>query len=93
MYVLACSIQATVEVTMKTVQIQITTEEYDWLTNKAEQQKITVAQVIEGMVSEAYLYKAEELPPYDWGEEGIPEGQAVKYEPEFGLVIVEEGEK
>ncbi|MDJ0704171.1 MAG: hypothetical protein QNJ46_12880 [Leptolyngbyaceae cyanobacterium MO_188.B28] len=32
----------------------------------------------------------EELPPYDWGTEGIPKGQAVHYLPEVGLVIDEE---
>ena len=32
----------------------------------------------------------EELPPYDWGTEGIPKGQPVRYRPEVGFVIDEE---
>ncbi|NJO75722.1 MAG: hypothetical protein HC833_19315 [Leptolyngbyaceae cyanobacterium RM1_406_9] len=32
----------------------------------------------------------ENLPPYDWGVEGVPAGQPVLYVPEFGLLIDEE---
>jgi len=32
----------------------------------------------------------EELPPYDWGEEGIPEGKPIEYDSDFGFIIVEE---
>jgi uncharacterized protein (DUF433 family) len=32
----------------------------------------------------------EELPPYDWGEEGIPEGKPIEYDPDFGFIVVEE---
>ena len=28
-----------------------------------------------------------DLPPYDWGEEGVPEGKSVRYEPGTGLVV------
>ena len=32
----------------------------------------------------------EELPPYNWGEEGIPEGKPIEYDPDFGFIVVEE---
>ncbi|MBM3236547.1 DUF433 domain-containing protein [Candidatus Poribacteria bacterium] len=32
----------------------------------------------------------EELPPYDWGEKGIPEGKPIEYDPDFGFTVVEE---
>ncbi len=32
----------------------------------------------------------EEFPPYDWGEEGIPEGNPIEYDPDFGFIVVEE---
>jgi len=28
-----------------------------------------------------------ELPPYDWGKEGPPEGKPVRYESSIGLII------
>ena len=28
-----------------------------------------------------------DLPPYEWGEEGIPEGKNVRYEPGTGLIV------
>ena len=34
-----------------------------------------------------------ELPPYNWGEEGVPEGDAIEYHPDIGFVVIEEGEK
>lgn len=30
------------------------------------------------------------LPPYDWGSEGVPSGQSVQYVPEVGIVITGE---
>ena len=30
-----------------------------------------------------------ELPPYDWGDSGIPEVKPVEYDPEIGFVVVE----
>lgn len=35
-------------------------------------------------------FMLEELPPYDWGEEGIPEGKPIEYDPDFGFIVVEE---
>ena len=29
-----------------------------------------------------------ELPPYDWGKEGMPKGEPVRYEPERGFIVV-----
>ncbi len=76
---------------MKTIPIHITTEEYEWLSQKAAAQKMTVAQCIEGMVRSAFLYQGEELPPYEWGEAGIPEGNPIEYDPEIGFVVIEKG--
>lgn len=30
------------------------------------------------------------LPPYEWGEEGIPEGKPIRYDPEKGFMVVDE---
>ena len=30
-----------------------------------------------------------ELPPYDWGDSGIPDAKPVDYDPEIGFVVVE----
>ena len=30
-----------------------------------------------------------ELPPYNWGDSGIPEVKPVEYDPEIGFVVVE----
>ena len=78
---------------MKTIPIHITLKEYEWLSKKATQQKMTVAKLIEGMVHDAFLYQGEELPPYDWGEEGIPEGDPIEYDPDIGFVVIEKGEE
>ncbi|MCH8295103.1 hypothetical protein IH992_28805 [Candidatus Poribacteria bacterium] len=78
---------------MKTIPIHITKKEYEWLSKKATQQKMTVAKLIEGMVRDAFLYQGEELPPYDWGEEGIPEGDPIEYDPDIGFVVIEKGEE
>ena len=78
---------------MKTIPIHITLKEYEWLLKKATQQKMTVAKWIEGMVRDAFLYQGEELPPYDWGEEGIPEGDPIEYDPDIGFVVIEKGEE
>ena len=29
------------------------------------------------------------LPPYEWGEEGVPKGKPVRYEPGRGFTIIE----
>lgn len=77
---------------MKTIPIHITTEEAEWLQKKARRQKMTMAQVIEAIVRDAFLYQGEELPPYDWGEAGFPEGDPVEYDPEKNeFVVIEEG--
>lgn len=78
---------------MKTIAILITKKEYEWLSKKATQPKMTVAKLIEGMVRDAFLYQGEELPPYDWGEEGIPEGDPIEYDPDIGFVVIEKGEE
>lgn len=31
-----------------------------------------------------------ELPPYEWGEDGIPEGKPIRYDPEKGFMVVDE---
>ena len=78
---------------MKTIQIHITNEEYEWFKTQAAQRKMTVAEIIEGMVRSAFLYRGEELPPYDWGEEGIPEGDPIEYDPDVGFVVIEKDEE
>ena len=31
-----------------------------------------------------------ELPPYDWGKEGIPKGKRVRYDSEEGFIVVDD---
>ena len=31
-----------------------------------------------------------ELPPYEWGEEGIPKGKPIRYDPEKGFMVQDE---
>ena len=85
---------------MKTIQVHITNQEYEWLSTQAALRKMTVTEIIEGMVRAAFLYQVEdsrnggeELPPYDWGEQGIPEGDPIEYDPEIGFVVIEKGEE
>ena len=32
------------------------------------------------------------LPDYEWGEAGVPRGEAVEYDPDMGLIVIEEDE-
>ena len=47
-------------------------------------------QAVEAYEQQAGLLEAQL--PYDWGEEGPPEGKPVRYEPGVGLVVLEEEE-
>uniref|UniRef100_A0A832H296 Uncharacterized protein n=1 Tax=Oscillatoriales cyanobacterium SpSt-402 TaxID=2282168 RepID=A0A832H296_9CYAN len=64
-------------------------ETEEWLANEIPQRRISVRQQVIDPETHEWLDAelSEELPSYEWGETGIPQGKPVKYVAGKGLTV------